>query len=114
MIAVSLPPWFPPRAPTLFILGLRVVFISHRQLWPLDLVNDMAHHAPDLEVVIDGDGNAGVIGILRLQFKAPPVLHQALQSKFAIEGSDHDLAVGLLLGAIHDQQIPVIDPCTHH
>ena len=55
----------------------------------------MAHYAPDLEVVIDGDWNAGVVRILWLQLKASPVLHKALQGKFAIEGSNHDLAVGL-------------------
>ena len=44
----------------------------------------MAHHAPDLELVIDGDWNAGVVRILWLQLKASPVLHKALQGKFAV------------------------------
>jgi hypothetical protein len=47
-------------------LGLRVAFISSHQLRPLDPMNDMAHRVTDLEVVISGDWDAGVVRILHL------------------------------------------------
>ena len=77
-------------------------------------MNDMAHYTPDLEVIIDRDWNAGVVRILRLQFKTLPCLHQSLEGEFPVERSNHNFSIGFFLGAIDDQQILIKDASASH
>lgn len=77
-------------------------------------MHDIAHDAPNVDVFPLGDVKVGIAWIGRLQQNAAPLPVQLLHEQLAVQDRNDDPIVGCVKGAIHHQQIPVVDAHAQH
>ena len=75
----------------------------------LELVDNIGHHSPDMHMLVHGDVKFRVFRILRSSKNTIIPSDKAFYGQFAFQGGyDHPIMLGCY-GAIHNQQIAVMD-----
>ena len=78
------------------------------------VANAVTHDTPDDELVALHDVPRWVGRILRLEDHNAIASVQTLAHRFAVNGSNHDVAVLSLTASVYDNQVTRVDACALH
>ena len=77
-------------------------------------MDDIGHHAPDMHIFALCDIELGVVRVLGGEQDAPLAPHEPLHGQLPVQSGDDHAVVPGLDGAVHDEQVAVMDARPKH